>query len=195
MMLFGLLWAETAYGNPTGREKLEHCILQMADGSTDALATLFEQTKAAVYGFALSIVRNTQDAEDVLQETYIRIYQAADKYQPNGNPMPWIFTITRNLALMKIRESKKQSEMPDEDSALFWAEDSAISAEDRMVLGTYMRSLSEEERQILMLYAVTGMKHREIAELLQLTLSTVLSKYHRALKKMRKYLGEEARSC
>lgn len=56
-----------------------------------------------------------------------------------------------------------------------------------------MRELADEERQILMLHAVTGMKHREIAELLQLSLSTVLSKYHRALKKLRKCLGGEER--
>ena len=192
-MLFAMLCAETEYGNPSGRERLEECILQMAGGAADTLAVLYEQTKTAVYGFALSILRNQADAEDVLQETYLHIYQAAGRYKPNGNPMPWIFTITRNLALMKIRESKRQDELPAEDSAVFWAEDSALSAEDRLVLGAAMRELTDEERQILMLHAVTGMKHREIAELLQLSLSTVLSKYHRALKKLRKCLGGEER--
>lgn len=95
-------------GNPSGRERLEECILQMAGGAADTLAVLYEQTKTAVYGFALSILRNQADAEDVLQETYLHIYQAAGRYKPNGNPMPWIFTITRNLALMKIRESKRR---------------------------------------------------------------------------------------
>lgn len=192
-MMLGLLCAETEYGNSPGRQRLEDCILQMAGGAADTLAVLYEQTKTAVYGFALSILRNQADAEDVLQDTYLHIYQAAGRYKPNGNPMPWIFTITRNLALMKLREGKRQEELPAEDSAIFWAADSALTAEDRMVLGAAMRELSDEERQILMLHAVTGMKHREIAELLQLTLSTVLSKYHRALKKLRKCLGEEER--
>ena len=124
----------------------------------------------------------------MLQETYLHIYQAAGRYKPNGNPMPWIFTITRNLALMKIRESKRQDELPAEDSAVFWAEDSALSAEDRLVLGAAMRELADEERQILMLHAVTGMKHREIAQDLGMPLSTVLSRYNRSLKKLRTHL-------
>lgn len=190
-MLLAMLWTETEDDDQLAKARLEQSIVQMAGGAADGLAVLFEQTKAAVYGFALSIVRNPTDAEDVLQETYLHIYQAAGRYKPNGNPMPWIFTITRNLALMKIREGKKKEELPEDDSALFGAVDSALTAEDRLVLGTAMRQLSEEERQILMLHAVAGMKHREIAGLLQLTLSAVLSKYHRALKKMRRCLGEE----
>ena len=57
-----------------------------------------------------------------------------------------------------------------------------------------LASLGEEERRIVLLHAVTGMKHREIAALLELPLPTVLSKYHRALKKMRAYLeGDNAK--
>lgn len=46
------------------------------------------------------------DAEDVLQETYIRVYKAAGSYKPGGNPMPWILTTARNLSFMKLREQK-----------------------------------------------------------------------------------------
>ena len=57
-----------------------------------------------------------------------------------------------------------------------------------------LASLADEERRIVMLHAVTGLKHREIAALLELPLPTVLSKYHRALKKMRSFLeGDDAR--
>ena len=57
-----------------------------------------------------------------------------------------------------------------------------------------LATLGEEERRIILLHAVTGLKHREIAALLELPLSTVLSKYNRALKKMRAYLeGDDAR--
>mgnify|MGYP000863661410 FL=1 len=163
---------------------LESYIAAMAEGRKDAVTGLFQQTKAAVYGFSLSILKNMQDAEDVLQDTYIQIYRASGKYQPKGNPMPWIFTITRNLALMKLRERKKIQIIPPE--SLDWPDDgSPITAEDKLVLSAAMETLSEEERQIIMLHAVAGFKHREIAELLELPLPTVLSKYHRALRKLR----------
>ena len=59
-----------------------------------------------------------------------------------------------------------------------------------MVLDAAMQGLADEERQIVMLHALTGMKHREIAEVMELALPTVLSKYHRAIKKMRHMLTE-----
>lgn len=185
------LMVEADYGNDVGRLRVEECILNMAGGDSGSMAVLYERTKTAVYGFALSIVRNQADAEDVLQDTYVRIYQAADRYKPNGNPMPWIFTIARHLALMKLRERGKQQELPEDESLLVFAKDSQATSEDRVILQVAMTALNEEERQILMLHAVAGLKHREIAQLMGMALSTVLSKYNRTLKKMRRKLGEE----
>ncbi len=61
----------------------------------------------------------------------------------------------------------------------------STTQEDKALIQTCMESLSDEERQILVLHAVAGFKHREIAKILGLKLSTVLSKYHRAIKKMK----------
>ena len=71
-------------------------------------------------------------------------------------------------------------------------EDTFSSLEDRQVLKAAMTLLSSEERQVIMLHAVGGLKHREIAELLQIPLSTALSRYHRSLQKMRQALKERA---
>ena len=97
------------------REEVEDCILQMAQGDKDALARIYEMTHAAVYGFSLSILRNAQDAEDVLQETYLQLYHHAPAYRPNGNPMPYLFTIAKNFSLMKLRDRKKTQQMPEDD--------------------------------------------------------------------------------
>ncbi|HSR04623.1 MAG TPA: sigma-70 family RNA polymerase sigma factor, partial [Proteiniclasticum sp.] len=64
-------------------------------------------------------------------------------------------------------------------------------AEDRLVLEGVLEKLTEEERKIILLYAISGMRHREIAESLDMKLSTLLSKYHRGLKKLRSYLEKE----
>jgi RNA polymerase sigma-70 factor (ECF subfamily) len=63
-----------------------------------------------------------------------------------------------------------------------------ISPEDRHLLQIAMAALTDEERRVVLLHAVTGLKHREIAALLELPLATVLSKYHRAIKKLKKQL-------
>ena len=161
----------------------EGLIAQIAAGDQDALASLYRQTSAAVYGFLLSIVKNTHDAEELMQDTYLRIDASAAFYRPSGKPMAWIFTIARNLALMRLR-SQKREVMPEQmPEASAWDE-------DRLVLDALLGVLQEEERQIVMLHAMAGLKHREIASLLDLAVPTVLSKYHRALRKLQQSLSQ-----
>lgn len=166
-------------------DMLETYIAQIADGHRDGMALLYEQTHAAVYGFALSILRNAQDAEDVQHDTYIQIWKAAGSYQPSGKPMAWIYTITRNLARMRLREQGRTVTVSPEDWHTMFADTPTVDHHDRMVLVSLLELLSDEERQIVMLHAMTGLKHREIADLMELKLATVLSKYNRAIKKLR----------
>lgn len=169
---------------------LEQCIALMAVKNTDALRTVYCETNSAVYGFALSILKNEHDAQDVLQETYIKMYAASVSYRPQGKPMAWILTIAKNLARMKLRERNKTSDTPFEEQEQFFYEPLNLSSEDKMILNMALKELSSEECQIVLLHAVSGLKHREISALLELALPTVLSKYHRALKKLRNKLSE-----
>ena len=102
--------------------------------------------------------------------------------------MAWLMTITRNLCLQLLRQRQKTADLPEEDWEPCLREPMSVTPEDRLVLTACMERLSDEERQIVALHAVSGFKHREIAALLQLPLSTVLSKYRRALKKLKEYL-------
>lgn len=169
-------------------KQYERWIAEMANGNTAAVAALYESANTAVYGFALSILKNTHDAEDVLQDCFVKVFEAASTYHPHGKPMAWIFTIARNLCMQKLRDHKRKADIPEEDWEPYLAGCEEICVEDRVVLETCMRHLSQEERQIVMLHAVAGFKHREIAALVQLPLATVLSKYHRALKKLKTLL-------
>ena len=148
------------------------------------------QANTAVYSFALSILKNTSDAEDALHDCFLDIYQAAEHYRPQGKPMAWIFTIVRNRCLQKLRERTRTADIPSEDWEPYLQSRESITPEDRLLIGTCMERLNQQERQIVVLHAVSGFRHREIAQLLQLPLPTVLSKYHRALKKLKKYVTE-----
>lgn len=170
---------------------LEGWIGDMAGGDKDALRRFYEQTRTAVYGFALSIVKNAQDAEDVLQDTFINLYDAASSYKARGKPMAWILTITRNLSLMRIRQRRRTSDLPLEDWDIASYDSVSMTREDSIILSAALRSISSEEFQIVILHAVSGFKHREIAQLIGLPLSTVLSKYNRALKKLKSQLTED----
>ncbi len=174
-------------------EELEDQILRVAKGDTGALEALYKGTRTVVYGLALSIVRNPQDAEDLMQDTYLRVYRGAASYRPQGKPLAWILRITRNLSLDKVR-SKPTGELPLEEA---WipapGSDISESTLDRLLLQGLLSRLSEEERQIVILHSVEQFKHREIAELLDIPLGTALSKYRRSLSKLRKMLEEDLR--
>ena len=172
---------------PMDQTGLESLLLDMTRGDQEALAQLYHRTRTAVFGLALSYLKNRHDAEDVTQDTFVRAWENAPSYRPQGKPMAWLLTIARNLSLMKLREKDRTESLPEEDWALPGPDD-ALTTEDRTVLSAAMSVLEDEEQRIVLLHAVTGLKHREIAESLSLPLSTVLSKYHRALKKLRRKL-------
>ena len=165
-------------------------LIGVADGNKQAFTKLYCMAGESVYAYALSILKNPTDAEDVLQDTFLKIRAAAHLYKPMGKPLAWVLTITRNICLMKLRQKKNLSVFPlenvDEPAEL----NQIADLEDRLVLQTALRTLAEDECQIIILHAVTGWKHREIAQQLGMPLSTVLSKYRRGLKKLQAELEE-----
>lgn len=169
----------------------EALLARIADGDKDALSLLYEQTSTAVYGFALSILKNPQDAQDVMQDSYLHIFRNAYWYRPMGKPMAWILTVVRNLALMRLRDEKHAPMQLEEQQTNCAMQNDYDDSLDRMVLQAALRVLPDMERQIVMLFSIAGLKHREIARLLELPLSTVLSKYRRALGKLKKELEKE----
>lgn len=181
-MMFCMTVPEPA---PGAGAALEDCIARIAGGDKDALAQLYAQTRPAVYGFALSILKNPHDAEDVLHDAYLQVWNAAPQYRAHGKAMAWLLTIVRNLAMDQLRRQKRTEPLVWEDWQDQLAGTPAVSAEDRMALAALLTALEDQERQIVTLHALTGLKHREIAALLGLPLPTVLSKYSRALKKLR----------
>ena len=93
-----------------------------------------------------------------------------------------------------LPDMTRQEQLDEEEWDAIPAEGPALSPEERELLQTALAALEEQERRIVVLHAVTGLKHREIAQLLELPLATVLSKYHRALKKLKVRLeGDDAR--
>lgn len=163
---------------------------RIAENDMEAFEMLYNLTERSVYSFALSILKNHEDAMDVLQETYLKIRGAAHLYKPMGKPMAWIFTIARNLSMSKLRTMNKAiipAEDLEDNLSFSYVHDSL----DKLVLQAALTILDLEEREIILLHAISGFKHREIAENLNLSLGTVLSKYHRGINKLKKYLKEQ----
>lgn len=191
-MLMLLAALQSEYGVPDPKQ-LEELMAGLASGDRDSLAQLYHRTRAVVYGLALSILGSGHDAEDVTQDTFVAVWEKCHLYRPQGTPMAWLLTITRNLARMKLRDRSRTQDLGEEQWMAIPAQSPSVTPEDRAVLEAALNILSDQERQIVVLHAAAGLKHREIAKLLELPLPTVLSKYRRALSKLKTKLeGDDA---
>lgn len=179
-----MLFMTVATSEYSEAKVLESLLARIAKGDKEALGELYERTYAAVFGFAMSMASTPADAEDVLHDTYLAVYSSAESYTAKGKPMAWIMTIAKNLARMRMRKARRQLDIAD-DWGRYLAAKSEVSSDERVLLQTAMKILSDDEQQIVMLHAVAGVKHREIAAILDMPTATVLSKYSRAIKKLR----------
>ena len=177
---------------PTHKEldskTIDRLLQRLAKNNTNALEELYSICSGSVYAYALSLIKNPDEAKDVMHDAFLSIYNNANTYNSVGKPMAWILTITKNLCFMRIREMKKLSNDSDDLINLCHVTDG--STEDKILIESVLNYLDEQDRQIVVLHAVSGFKHREIASFLGLPLSTVLSKYSRAIAKLKNHLRE-----
>ena len=172
----------------------EELLAAIAVQDQEAFKEFYSRTVRPVYSYILSLTKNRHEAEDVLQDTYLKIWTGAGDYHPQGKPLAWVFTIARNLCYMKFREQKLHG-----DNAALDLEgreegrvcDEIEQAGNRELLLYALGTLKEEDRQVVLLHAAAGMKHREVAQALQLPLATVLSKYNRSMKRLQQFLGRQ----
>lgn len=165
-------------------EKLEAELLSIASGDKSALARFYGDTYNPIYSYILSFLKNSYDTEDVLHDLYVSVYVNARSYKPGGKPMAWVFAIARNMSLKRLSERKRNADFEDEDWEKLLPPD-ALSLEESCAVKACLTQLSRDEREIVVMHTVAGFMHKEIAAIMSLPLGTVLSKYNRAIKKLR----------
>ncbi len=152
--MFLVMTMESLARRERPEQRLDEGLLgRVGRGDLTALESLYLQTEKAVYALALSILRNPDDAQDVTQEVYLKVRAAAHLYVPQGKPLAWLFTITRNLCRDLQRVQARTGQAPDglEDDVRF----SYVSdPTDRLVLEAALKTLGEDERQVVLLHAV-----------------------------------------
>lgn len=169
---------------------------KIAAGDNDAFTQLYYASYRQIYGFLLSLTKNKEDAEDLMQNTFIRIRNGSHLYKKQGTPMAWMCTIAKNQYLDFVRKYGKNRSVDFGEVENYVSEGFAPSGENtgnvenKMLLETAFSILDKQERAIVTLHMINGLKHREIAELTGMPISTVLSKYNRSLKKMKRMIEE-----
>ena len=159
-------------------------------GDLGALEQVYRAHERGVYTLARRLTRTAEDAEDVLQETFLEVCRSLGSWRGDGSLWGWIRTIAASKALMRYRREKIR-----EADALEESEEPGRSSDDvplRLDLESALSRLAERTRAVVWLHDVEGYTHEEIAELMGMTTSFSKSQLARAHQKLRRWLGEEA---
>jgi RNA polymerase sigma-70 factor (ECF subfamily) len=173
-------------------------------GDREAFARLVDETSTHIYRVALQILGNEQDAEDVLQETFIKAFHALPDFEGRSNMTTWLYRIAVNEALMLIRKRKPQA-ISIEESTPFDAEAESegmeiadfcclpegelLSSESRKFLDQAVQSLPDNLRIVFVMRDLEGLSIQETAEALSLSENNVKTRLLRARLHLRQELS------
>lgn len=168
----------------------------------DSPATFGLEYIDSLYSYAVVLSRNRVEAEDLVQETYVRAIEAFDRLRQDSNLKGWLFTILRNLWLNRVRKHRTGPQIVDVDAEEHTAEQLAgnlpdahqilESEEDAERVRRALGKLSPEFREILVLREYEDLSYQEIASVLGCPAGTVMSRLGRARARLRTILTEDA---
>ena len=170
-------------------------------GDLLAFEEIVKRYQRRVYGTAFRIVRRHDVADDVVQEAFLRAYQALGRFDLSRPFGPWICRIAANLAVNHVRSPQSREEaLPDAHAETPAAGDGPLGGvldrEAHAELARAMESLSPEQRAVFVLRVFEELSYKEIAEALEISIGTVMSRLSRARERLRAalvpYLGAVA---
>lgn len=157
-------------------------------GDPAAQEAVYRAFEAPVYNLARRICRTAEDAEDVLQETFLEVFRSIGNFRGEGSLWGWVRTIASSKALMRLRRNKyRETDELQDDVVPIRREDTAL----RMDLEAALERLHPVSRAVVWLHDVEGYTHEEIARLMDKTASFSKSQLARAHARLRRWLGEE----
>lgn len=161
-----------------------------------------------LYGGALRMTRNPQDAEDLLQETYLKAFKAFGSFKEGTNLKAWLYRIMTNTYINTYRKKQRQpAQTPTEEitdyqlyttsshdsTGLRSAEVEALQNMPNGRISEAMNQLSDDYRMVVYYADIEGLAYKEIAEIMDTPLGTVMSRLHRGRKQLRELLKDVAR--
>jgi RNA polymerase sigma-70 factor (ECF subfamily) len=165
----------------------EGLLHRLTGGDTAALGEFYDLYAGLVNGLALRILRNTAEAEDVVQEVFVQVWRQADRYDPSrGSAEAWLCTIARTRALDRLR---RRSARREESVDVAPASSAAPKTEEALAVRKALATLSEDQRQALELAYYDGLTQTEIAERLGAPLGTIKTRIRTAMIRLRDLLG------
>lgn len=172
-------------------ETQAHALLhRLAAGDPKALGEFYDLYAGLANGLALRILRDSSDAEDVVQEAFVQVWRQAARYDPRrGSPQAWLCTIARTRALDRLRRRVSRRE---DTTGAPPASSSAPQMEEALTVRKALDGLSTDQRHALELAYYEGLTQTEIARRLNEPLGTIKTRIRTAMIRLREALGPEA---
>ncbi|CAK0745968.1 RNA polymerase sigma-70 factor, ECF subfamily [Azospirillaceae bacterium] len=165
----------------------------MMDGVVSSLRADLENHIASLRRYARALLRNSSDADDLVQETLSRALSRADKFAAGTNLRAWLFAIMHNIYVNQVRRlAGRPGESSIDEEGMENRLSEAARQESRIELRDLSRALDaipEEQRQVLLLVALEGLKYDEVAQVLGVPIGTVMSRLSRAREAVRQKLS------
>ncbi len=174
-------------GFPVIDEALEQAIVAGARGSRaareEAFARLFEVLRAPVYSLCLGLTGRAVDAEDSTQEVFLSVHRALPAFRGEARLSTWVYRIALRAAL-QVRARQARTPPAPLESADDGTEASLLARDEARRTLAAMQALPAEHRAVLSLFAVQGLSHREVADVLGVPEGTIWSRLHTARKRL-----------
>lgn len=181
---------------PDRRAALEQAMAMVADGDRTALHRVYDLTSSKLMGVIMHVVRDRETAEDVLQETYIKVWNRAGRFdRTRASPITWLCAIARNSAIDAVRKNGRRSEVADDvlpevaDDAPD-ADEMLCDAEDSSRLKDCLDELQADHRRCVRMAFFRGFTHSELSDKLDIPLGTAKSWIRRGLASLKGCLGD-----
>ncbi len=182
------------YAGLMSPDDISALISRTALGDRAAFNALYAATSAKLFGVCLRVLKNRTDAEDVLQEAYIKIWHNAGKYKVSGySPITWLVTIARNQSIDRVRVKRPQTAGLAEASALAdtsaTPEQHAVQRGEASRLQSCLDKLSPSRAEAVRAAYLEGYSYQELADRLNQPLNTVRTWLRRSLQSLRECLS------
>ena len=174
-------------------------VADLCDGDMTALAILVDRHKDLVYRVAMQITKNSDDASDVLQDAFLKVYDSINAFRQESAFETWLYRIVVNLSIDAVKKRKRQqesmaslSEVSDVHQSQDIQQDPTRQAEKNELqewVTQAVNSLSIKHRAVVILHELEGLSHPQIADILDCSEGTVRSRLHYARKRLRVLLA------
>ena len=179
------------------RVELEEMIARVALADRDAFDALYDATSAKLHAVCLSVLKDRPEAEETLQEVYVRIWQSASRYASNGlSPMTWLITIARNRSIDRLRARKSRPTTAPADAAATipstqpGPEAATSHAQQRRMLDECLAELGEPQAGAVRAVYLEGDSYADLAARVGKPVNTIRSWLRRSLLRLKDCVGQ-----